>query len=183
VAAGQSRTTTVIPGRSAARQLSFLTQIQKMLMVVRRGLSLLGAYPGLWRHIPLGIRASVLYIGPHTPFLRLRYPNIQPVEYFYHAEWDEAGGQAALREMGWELPAGFISTWKADCTFAELKNFMFHETMGMTYMDAMLSNMVRAGILSRDEALSRIEVEGQVCQERLADACRVLELPDGFYRA
>lgn len=182
VAAGQSRTTTVIPGRGAARQLGLFTQVQKMLMVMRRGVSLLRAYPGLWRYLPLGIRSSVMYIGPHTPYLRLAYPRIQSVEYFYHANWDEASGRAALDEMGWELPPGYFSTWKADCTFAELKNWMFRQTVGMTYMEGMLSNMVRAGVMSRDEALHRLSVEGEVCRVRLDDACQVLELPEGLVR-
>jgi hypothetical protein len=180
IAAGQPSDTTIIPGQEAAGQLSLRMQIKKMVLVLKRGINVLGTSRGLWRYIPLGVQASVLYISPHTPFLRLRYRKIQAVEYFYHANWDEAHCQDALEEMGWELPLGYHSTWKADCTFAELKNRMFHQMMGMTYMDAFFSNMVRAGIVSRDEALQRIEAEGQVSQVRLEDACRVLDLPDGF---
>ena len=48
-------------------------------------------------------------------------------------------------------------------------------------MDAFLSNMVRAGTLSRDEALRRTKVEGRVSVERLSDACETMELPDELF--
>ena len=49
---------------------------------------------------------------------------------------------------------------------------------GMTYMDAYMSNMVRAGTLSREEALRRIKIEGTISAERLSEVCEILELPN-----
>ena len=47
----------------------------------------------------------------------------------------------------------------------------------MTYVDAYLSNMIRAGILTRDEALRRVEVEGKISRERMKEACDTLDIP------
>jgi len=99
------------------------------------------------------------------------------MDYFYHAEWKESQCEEVLTELSWRLPPGCNSSWRADCSFAELKECMFYETSGVTYSDAFFSNMVRAGSLSRDEALRRIEVEGRISWERIGEACRVLELP------
>jgi hypothetical protein len=180
VSVGQPSDTTIIAGEKATEHLGLQMQIRRMLLVVRKGIDVLRTSTSLWQYLPLGVEASVMYIGPHTPYLRLRYPGIRAVEYFYYANWDETSCRHGLQEVGWELPPGFTSTWKADCTFAELKNQMFYQTVGMTYLEAFLSNMVRGGVLTRDEALRRLEMEGKVSDVRLADARRVLDLPDDF---
>jgi 3'-phosphoadenosine 5'-phosphosulfate sulfotransferase (PAPS reductase)/FAD synthetase len=162
----------------AGRRLSAWSQLKRNVRLVRKGALLLGTSRSFWRHIPLGIQASLLYISPHTPYLRLRYRNVTALEYFYFAEWDEADCNTALREVGWELPPGCLSTWRSDCSFAEVKNAMFARMTGATYADSLMSNMVRYGAVSRDAALKRLRVEGRISPERLAHACRVLELPD-----
>lgn len=48
---------------------------------------------------------------------------------------------------------------------------------GVSYVDAFMSNMVRAGVLDRTEALRRLRVEGVPSEERLRSACEVLDLP------
>jgi len=176
IASGISRNA-VLATDAAAKQLSIRVQLQRTLLLTKKGVEALGTSIKLWKYISLGFQASVMYISPYTPYLRFRYPNISILEYFYFAEWNEAQCEKALQELGWELPSGCKSTWKSDCSFTELKNSMFRKMTGITYMDAFISNMVRAGILSREEALRRIEVEGKLSPERISEACKILELP------
>jgi hypothetical protein len=49
--------------------------------------------------------------------------------------------------------------------------------MGATYLDAFLGNMVRAGILDREEALQRLQTEGKLSMQRIEDACEIMDLP------
>jgi hypothetical protein len=64
---------------------------------------------------------------------------------------------------------------------AEMKNMMFRRTRGLTHMDALLSNMVRFGFISRDEALARLEKEGEMSYERLKRVTDALGLPADFF--
>ncbi len=151
-------------------------QTQRMFMVLKRGINILIRTPALLRYFPMGFKAAVLFLNNETPYLRLRYPGIKTMSYYFHAGYDEKAVDSYLSEVGWKLPAGCHSSWRADCAFNEIKNYMFKRTSGMTYMDAYLSNMVRAGVLSRDEALKRIEVEGTISQQRIKEVCEILEI-------
>ncbi len=177
IAAGISKDETWTTSAIAARHIALLNQLKKSLELVKRGVDALKVETKLWRYLPLGVQASIMYISPHTAYLRFRYPEIFALAYFYFGEWNEEESDEALARLGWELPPACTSTWKSDCSFAELKNYMFRSMSGVGYMDAFLSNMVRAGIISRDEALKRVEVEGRVSIERLADTCEIMELP------
>jgi len=161
-------------------ELNLLKQIRKNFMLLRKGIDLLFNYRALWKYIPLGFKSSILYLSPHTPYLRFRFARISILEYFYFAEWDERECENALSELGWQLPQGCNSTWKSDCSFAELKNLMFKQTTNITYMDAYLSNLVRNGVITREEALSRSRTEGAPSPSRLAQSCEVLSLPSSF---
>lgn len=180
VAASNSRDTRITASTTAAEILSLWPQIRTSARLIRKGIALLAISRRMWRYIPLGIRSSLMYINPHTPYLRMRYPNILPLDYFYLSEWNEQECEETLSVMGWELPPGCNSSWKSDCSFAELKNLMFLRTVGMTYMDCFLSNMVRSGLISRDEALARAKKSGAVSLERLEDARNVLDLASQF---
>jgi hypothetical protein len=178
IASGVSRDAALTTSARAARYLGFIGQLRKSVLLMRRGAEALRVSSTLWRYVPLGFQAAIMYICPHTPYLRLRYPDILTLEYFCFGEWVETEIQEVLAQLGWELPPGCKSAWKSDCCFAEVKNYMFRKMTGVTYMDAFLSNMVRAGVLSRSEALRRTEVEGSVSVERLSAACEIMELPD-----
>lgn len=149
---------------------------RKMFRVVARGIGALSRSWELWRYLSIGVKSAVLYINPHTPWLRFRYPGIHTLEYFHHTEWMEEEAEKSLREVGWELPPGANMTWRADCSFGELKNRMFAMMTGITYVDAFFSNMIRAGVLTREEGLRRLATEGNPSPERLGYACRLLEL-------
>ena len=119
-----------------------------------------------------------MYISPHTLFA---YPGIKTFNYFYDGRWDEADCEKTLNELGWQRPPGCNTSWKADCSFDEIKNKMLHQTIGITYADAFFSNMVRAGVISRQEAIQRIETEGKISEQRLQEVQDILELDAQFW--
>ncbi|MBN1588194.1 MAG: hypothetical protein JW888_01630 [Pirellulales bacterium] len=162
---------------AADRHFSFLAQMRRMMAVVRKGTELLVLCPGLWRHWSVMFQASILYLTPNTPYIKLRYPGVNVLHYFYYAGWKEEECERTLKELGWQLPFGSGTTWRADCTFAAFKDYMLQETAGMTYMDSMLSNMIRAGMLTRDEAMKRLEDEQEVFPAKIRAALDVLDLP------
>lgn len=153
----------------------------RIFLIIKRGLRLLFKYPIVFRNIGLVFKASILYLNPYTAYLRIRYPNILVVNYFNYADWDETECNNALKEIGWILPHGCNSSKKADCIFAELKNMMFRESIGANYIDFLFSNLIRYGIISREEALKRIEKEGKVSLDRLKETYYLLNLSDDFF--
>lgn len=171
------KTTEVDPDKTYA----FTRQIRRAISLIKKGIGLLAQNASAWRYIPIGIQSSLMYINPHTAYLRLRYPNIKAIEFFHYYGWDEEECNRVLDEVGWQLPAGCNSRWKADCTFGEIKNYMFLSMMGATYLDAFLSNMIRAGVIDRDEALERIKTEGKLSMQRIEEACKVMGLPPDLF--
>lgn len=88
---------------------SFVSQVVKSLSIMKRGVSLLAKYPALLPLVPVGFEAAIFYINPHTPYLRMRYPDILGVDYFFHEEYDEAKcNDVVTSELGWQLPPAAI---------------------------------------------------------------------------
>ncbi len=165
------------------RKHSFMSQARRGLSIIKQGLGLFLRHPGLMLLIPVGFRSSVLYINPHTPYLRMRYSDILRVDYYYHEKYNE---QECVRviteELGWELPPGCTSYWRADCSMAEVKNLLFRRMGGASYMECYLSNMVRLGDITREEAMARLAQEGRVSEHRLAHVADRLGVSVGFLK-
>lgn len=160
---------------------SFSRQLKRALSLLKKGVGLLSQSIATWQYIPIGIQSALMYINPHTAFLRMRYPDIKAIEYFHYSGWEESKCNRVLDEVGWVLPPACHSKWKADCSFGEIKNYMFRSMMGTTYIDAFFSNMVRAGVLEREEALSRAETEGTLSMQRIQEACDAMDLPASLF--
>jgi hypothetical protein len=164
----------------AVRGTTLMVRSSQFLKLIRNGTMALARSRELWPFIPVGLKAA-LYLSPDAPFLRLVYPGIVTFNYFYYAPWDEVECESVLRELGWELPTNCNSSWRADCAFTEVKNYMFTKTTGMDYVDAFFSNRIRQGDLTRDEAVRRLVVEGRPSPERLDEACSALGVPASLF--
>lgn len=172
---------TTIPKKLGKHELYFTAQAKKGLSAMKRGALLLARNPLLFRYLPTGFK-SILSLNPHSAYLRMRYPDVLRVDYFFHEEYVEAECERVItQELGWRLPPGCNSYWRADCSMAEVKNLLFSRLVGATYMDAYLSNKIRFGEISREEALDRLKKEGRVSEHRLRHVAEVLGLPlDAF---
>lgn len=170
-------------GKAAQKGFTLMAQGIKALSIWKTGIQLLRDYPELLSYSLIGLQSSVLYMSCDTAFLKLVYPQINVMNYFYEAEWKESECEENLRKIGWRMPPGYKSSWRADCSFAKLRDYMLYKTKGLTYSDAFFSNMVRAGVMTRDEALRRIEIEGVISWEKIEEVCRLLELPVDFFES
>lgn len=162
--------------------LGLKSQFKKVVAIAKRGVSLAIKLPALTPLLPACFKASALYLNPHTPYLKIRYSDIVRLDYFFYEPEDEAEcSRVITSELGWKLPPGCYSYWRADCSLADVKNLLFRRIMGVSYMDAYLSNMIRDGAITRDQALERLETEGQVSQYRLEHVTRILNLEADFF--
>ena len=161
--------------------MSSIERIKQTIKVAGYGVSILFQRPKLFLDFPALFKASILYLHPKTPYLRMRYSNIKMIDYYYIAGYNEKDVIKFLSDVDWKIPDNCNSTWRSDCSFNEIKNYMFKKGAGLTYTDAYLSNMIRVGALTREEALKRAKVEGRISPDRIKEVCDILEIPvDSF---
>ena len=66
------------------------------------------------------------------------------------------------QELNWESPSQFSSSWRFDCKVSHLKDMMYLKTLNMTEKDDLYSKMVREGLITRDNALIRLNDENKL---------------------
>lgn len=103
-----------------------------------------------------------LFGSPFALGSRMMARGIASIDLFFHVPWDEKQVLARIeRELGWRRP-GAGDTWRYDCLVSRLRDAMYLSTLGMTEHDDMLSRMVRDGLITRKEALRRLDEENRV---------------------
>jgi len=113
--------------------------------------------------IVLTLMKSYLFGNPHSIGIRLFWPTITWIELFNYVEWNEQEIISRIKsELDWESPPQLKSTWRFDCRVKHLVDFMYMETLGMTDKDEFYAKMVREGLLTREEALHRLQDESRL---------------------
>lgn len=110
--------------------------------------------PTMWAYI---------HLGSLSPFLPFLYPGIKKTDLFYYLEWSEENILSTIQnELGWKKPDDEASSWRFDCRVGRLKDFIYMTLFGFTEKDDLYSKMIRDGLISRKEALERLEKENEV---------------------
>jgi len=105
---------------------------------------------------------AMLSLYGQTKFLSWRYPNVEKTALFYYFPYDEDMVMRELNEIGWKTSPDNPSPWRFDCEVDSVKNYIYSKMIGATEKDDMFSRYIRAGLMTRDEALERLEKEGAV---------------------
>lgn len=106
---------------------------------------------------------SYLYGNPYSIGLRLFGHSIAWVEIFNYIEWNEREIISRIKaELDWAHPPELKSTWRFDCRVKHLVDFMYMKTLGMTDKDDFYAKMVREGLMTRKDALQRLESENEL---------------------
>lgn len=69
-------------------------------------------------------------------------------------EWNPSIIYGTLEKDGWIKPK---KDWHSDCLIGIIKEHQFNEMFGIGYLESYLSNQIRYGIISRQEALLKME--------------------------
>lgn len=130
------------------------------------------------------------YIFRWAPFLRklmtrkVAYPEFKVLEPFYYIEWNEDEITSVIQDkLEWEKCSYSGSTWRTDCEIATIKNYLYRETMGFSKLDELLSNMIRCGMTTREEARERLARESVISEDFVRDFLEKLGLDYGELRA
>lgn len=84
------------------------------------------------------------------------------VRIFDYVPWDETVIDSVLRDQyGWEEATDTDSTWRIGDGTTAFYNYIYYSIAGFTEHDTFRSNQVRAGVISRDEALAVVMRDNQ----------------------
>lgn len=97
---------------------------------------------------------------------------IAPKKDYYHLfdyyHWDENEVNHIIQdEYKWESAIDTKSTWRIGDGTASFYNYIYYTVAGFTENDTFRSNQIREGMLSREEALSKLEEDNQARYETL----------------
>jgi hypothetical protein len=75
------------------------------------------------------------------------------IRVFDYIQWDQALIEQTLKERtGWQKPPRATS-WRYDCILEPLLDFTYKQEFGISTVGIYLSGLIRAGLISREEAL------------------------------
>lgn len=127
---------------------------------------------------------------PGTPLLSsalpvLRSSGVTEVSFFDYVPWDRTGiKDTIMNELGWEKPAGSVSTWRTDCALHACVNFSYLALFGCTKDCFGYTNMINAGQMDRPEALRQEEEAIRELSRGLAELLRTrVGLPEAVVAA
>jgi glutamine---fructose-6-phosphate transaminase (isomerizing) len=80
---------------------------------------------------------------------------------FDYWTWDEKIVDSTLKSYDWEWANDTPTSWRIGDGTAALYNYVYYTVAGFTEHDTFRSNQIREGMITRDEALSLVEVENQ----------------------
>jgi len=111
-----------------------------------------------------------LCAGHNSPYLRWRFNDINVVRLFDYLRWDEKEVMTTITDnLGWQKSLEVESSWRFDCRLDYVRRLMYGATVGVTELRDLFSKMIREGMMSRSEALYRLETE-DVIPEDVADS-------------
>lgn len=98
------------------------------------------------------IGAFLLFYGlPHD------YINI-----FNYIRWDEKQiSDILISEYGWETEPEYPSTWRIGDGSSPFYNYIYYVVAGFTENDTFRSNQIREGMLCREEAMHKVQLENR----------------------
>lgn len=91
------------------------------------------------------------------------YVNRQEFLYLYrYIDWNEKIiADTLTRYYGWESAGDSASTWRIGDGTAAFYNYIYHAVAGFSEHDTFRSNQIRAGLITREEALALVDEENK----------------------
>ncbi|UCC45666.1 MAG: hypothetical protein JSU65_07035, partial [Candidatus Zixiibacteriota bacterium] len=105
--------------KSRSGKFTFSAMLYDSFSKIVKGAALVCSNVGIVKYLPIMVKASIMYCNQYTTYLKLRYRKITPYDFFHYYDWDEEEMNSILGELGWVMPKGCVSTWRADCEFEE----------------------------------------------------------------
>ena len=103
----------------------------------------------------------------------LKNNTITEIKVFDYVKWDRRLiKDTIMTQLGWEKPAGHISSWRTDCHLHEIDNYIYVKLHGCSNGCLGYCNMIRMGQMTREEALAQEEHAIANCGENVEELIR-----------
>ncbi len=120
-----------------------------------------------------------LAVFPTSAYLKWRYPSVKTLMFYDYENWNPKLIKAEISEkLNWRVPTDVREDWHSDCLFNVFKEYMFQKMLGVSYSDAFLSNQIRYGLMSREEAMQELLVSKKEFAKAIPDTLKKLGLSD-----
>ena len=101
---------------------------------------------------------AVRYLSPKKDYFHL----------FDYYKWDEQELETLIeKEYHWEKAIDTDSTWRIGDGTASFYNYIYYTVAGFTENDTFRSNQIREGMISRNDALKKVNKENEVRYETM----------------
>ncbi|HHO52367.1 MAG TPA: hypothetical protein ENK18_16225 [Deltaproteobacteria bacterium] len=89
---------------------------------------------------------------------------------FHYLEWDEATiDETLIGRYGWETAPHTDNTWRIGDGYTTFINHIYYTVAGFSEFDTFRSQQIRAGLITRDDALARVAEENQADRDVLVE--------------
>ena len=96
--------------------------------------------------------------------------NHTSIPLFKYIVWDEdVILKTITEELSWQVPDKMSSSWRSDCQVNVVRQYLYQELLGFTKNNELLSQLIRNGYMTREEALKRLNRENQTDPEFLTE--------------
>jgi hypothetical protein len=81
---------------------------------------------------------------------------------YRYVPWNEEKiNDVLINEYGWEVESNYNCTWRIGDGTAAFYNYIYHTVAGFTENETLRSNQIREGVLTREEAMKRVDEENR----------------------
>ncbi|KQC13008.1 MAG: ATPase [Desulfuromonas sp. SDB] len=128
--------------------------------------------------IPTMIK-GYLFANEYCPGSKILGYNMDRIQLFDYIPWDEDEVISRISsELKWDYPKKLHSTWRFDCRIGHIRDYMYLKTLQMTERDDLYAKMVREGVITRTEALERLEMENKIHYDEIKDLLNSVGIMD-----
>ena len=120
-----------------------------------------------------------MYLGAShtTPYMRFKYKDISAIRLFDYLKWNEKEVESTIASnLNWKKSDEVESSWRFDCRLDYVRRLMYASVIGVTELIDLLSKMIREGIITKEEALERLENENRVPRKLVDEILSSMEL-------
>ncbi len=126
--------------------------------------------------LPITSILGCLAVFPNSAYLHYRYPSVKPLMFYSYERWEPKTILCTIQsKLAWKIPSRIKEDWHSDCLFNVFKEYMFQKMFGVSYTDAHLSNQIRHGYISREEAMTKLLESKRLYASAILPALKALK--------
>lgn len=98
--------------------------------------------------------------------------NVNPVTikpFYSYIEWKEDEVIPTITKLGWKYDESLNSSWRSDCFANLLRQYYYKRMLGFNDLDVYYARLIRNKKISKEEALEKINEEGNYGDEIIQD--------------